>query len=86
MTRPIISEQTDLQVDACGLQCPLPLLKTRQALRHMRPGQMLVVQATDAGSARDIPAYVGQSSHQLVRREQADGCYTFLIRCGEQES
>ena len=86
MTSPTKSENPDLQVDACGLQCPLPLLKTRQALRQMHAGQLLVVTATDEGSARDIPSYVGQSRHQLVRSEQVDGGYRFIIRCGEQES
>lgn len=74
-----------LNVDARGLQCPLPLLKTRQALRQLQPGQLLAVTATDAGSARDIPAYVGQSCHQLVRSSESEKGYQFVIRCGEQE-
>ncbi|AFT71486.1 Protein containing SirA-like domain [Alloalcanivorax dieselolei B5] len=69
-------------LDARGLQCPLPLLKTRQALRHLAPGQMLRVLASDAGSARDIPAYLRQSPHDLVRDGETEGEYEFLIRCG----
>lgn len=77
----------DQHLDARGLNCPLPLLKTRQALRHLVPGQLLAVVASDAGSVRDIPEYVRQSSHELVRqgaREVANGVteYHFLIRCG----
>ncbi len=82
------SADADQHLDARGLNCPLPLLKTRQALRHLAPGQTLEVVASDAGSVRDIPEYIRQSSHQLVRQgaaEVANGIteYHFLIRCGE---
>ncbi|EKF74005.1 hypothetical protein A11A3_10881 [Alcanivorax hongdengensis A-11-3] len=77
-------QPVDLLVDASGLQCPLPLLKTRQALRHLAPGQLLSVTATDEASSRDIPAYLGQSPHQLVRCQHDDDGYTFLIRRGEE--
>ncbi len=70
-------------LDARGLNCPLPLLKTRQALRGLSAGALLEVTATDAGSARDIPEYLRQSSHELVRREQDEREFRFLIRCGE---
>lgn len=79
----------DQHLDARGLNCPLPLLKTRQALRHLAPGQVLEVVATDVGSARDIPHYLGQSPHQLVRRsdgvESGEQEYRFLIRRGAEE-
>ena len=70
-------------LDARGLNCPLPLLKTRQALRTLQAGALLEVTATDAGSARDIPEYLRQSSHELVRREQDEREVRFLIRCGD---
>jgi len=76
--QPLIAQH----LDARGLQCPLPLLKTRQALRGLRPGELLRVLASDAGSARDIPNYLGQSSHELVRRSEEDGVFVFLIRRG----
>ena len=74
----------EFTVDASGLQCPLPLLKTRQALRHMQPGQLLEVIASDPGSAQDIPAYLRQSNHQLVRSEATGHHYRFLICCGTE--
>lgn len=86
MTEHQVSEQTaDLHVDASTLQCPLPLLKTRQALRQLRAGQLLEVIATDTGSANDIPAYLRQSCHALVRMQETNGRYRFVIRCGTQE-
>lgn len=76
----------DQQLDASSLQCPMPLLKTRQALRHLKPGQLLEVLATDAASADDIPAYLRQSCHELVRMGENEGRYAFVIRRGEQEN
>ena len=70
----------DHRLDARGLRCPLPLLRTRQQLRGMQSGQLLLVVATDEGSWRDIPAYLGQSSHELVHSEEGGGEFRFWIR------
>ena len=72
----------DKTLDARSLACPMPLLKTRQALRGMVAGQTLEVIASDPGSWRDIPAYVGQSAHQLVQQQEHSGEYRFLIISG----
>jgi len=77
----------DSTLDATGLQCPMPLLKTKLALRDLSPGQTLEVTATDAGSARDIPRYLEKSPHELVSMSDEGqngtaGVYTFLISCG----
>jgi TusA-related sulfurtransferase len=48
----------------------------------MSPGRELEVIATDAGSARDIPAFLELSSHELVRTSEQGGCFTFVIKCG----
>ena len=79
-----ISVIFDQQLDASELSCPMPLLKTRQALRHMDLGQVLKVTAKDPGSWHDIPAYVGQSCHDMVHCEQLTGSFIFFIRVGEQ--
>lgn len=74
----------DRLLDASGLQCPMPLLKTKLELNAMVPGQELEVIATDAGSARDIPAFLKLSCHELVSSSEADGCYRFVIKCGQR--
>jgi TusA-related sulfurtransferase len=74
----------DKTLDARDLVCPMPLLKTRQALRGLLPGETLLVLATDPGSCRDIPAYLGQSPHQLVQQHEQQGEYQFLIAAGEE--
>lgn len=72
----------DRTLDASGLRCPMPLLKTKLELNSMSPGQELEVIATDAGSARDIPAFLRQSAHELVSSSEQGGCFTFVIKCG----
>lgn len=60
----------------------MPLLKTKLELNSMSPGQELEVIATDAGSARDIPAFLRLSSHELVSSSEQGGSFTFVIKCG----
>lgn len=73
----------DSTLDASGLQCPMPLLKTKLALRDLSPGQVLEVIATDAGSLVDIPRYLEKSPHTLLSQSEADADrYIFLISCG----
>lgn len=79
-----MSDDVDQHLDASGLQCPMPLLKTKLCLNGMTPGQCLRVVATDPGSARDIPAFLSLSAHELEGQETGDGCWVFVIRVGEQ--
>ncbi|QSP93646.1 sulfurtransferase TusA family protein [Marinobacter salinisoli] len=72
----------DRTLDASGLQCPMPLLKTKLELNSMEAGQELEVVATDSGSARDIPAFIKLSRHSLVSTAEAGGEYRFVIKCG----
>ncbi|MBS8238909.1 sulfurtransferase TusA family protein [Marinobacter lipolyticus] len=69
-------------LDASGLRCPMPLLKTKLELNSMAPGDELEVIATDAGSARDIPAFLRLSRHELVSSAETDGRFRFVIKCG----
>ncbi|MDV2079433.1 sulfurtransferase TusA family protein [Marinobacter xestospongiae] len=73
----------DKLLDASGLQCPMPLLKTKLELNAMVAGQQLEVLATDPGSARDIPAYLAMSDHRLISQSETEGRYRFVIECGQ---
>ena len=75
-----MSESVDEFLDATGLQCPMPLLKAKQALNKMSEGQVLHVVSTDAGSWRDFHSYTDQSSHQLLKAEDVDGVYSYWVR------
>ncbi|TVP55561.1 MAG: sulfurtransferase TusA family protein [Halomonadaceae bacterium] len=73
-------------LDASGLTCPMPLLKTKLRLNAMGDGERLEVLATDAGSARDIPAYIRLSRHRLEHQECNGNQFRFVILCGGCES
>lgn len=72
----------DRTLDASGLRCPMPLLKTKLELNSMTAGEELVVVATDTGSLRDIPAWLALSAHTLVSQSESNGEYRFVIKCG----
>ena len=67
------AEQVDVEVDARGMNCPLPILKAKKALSGMQSGQLLRVLATDAGSMRDFQAFARQTGNELVAQLQGDG-------------
>lgn len=69
---------TDL--DARGLNCPLPILRTRKALNGMKSGEVLRVIATDPGSVKDIESFCSQTGNELLPSPEVDGEYVFLIR------
>jgi len=72
----------DLELDASGLNCPLPLLKAKQALNKMQPGQVLKLIATDGGSVRDFKVYTDQSDHQMLESFTDKEPYIYIIRRG----
>lgn len=72
----------DEELDASGLNCPLPLLKAKQALNRMQPGAVLRVLATDAGSIRDFQSYTQQSDHELLEMFTEDEPFTYIIKRG----
>lgn len=75
-----MTDPVAVEVDAIGLDCPMPLLKAKRALNAMRSGERLRIQATDQGSVRDFRVFAEQSGHQLLSSDESDdGIYTYLI-------
>jgi tRNA 2-thiouridine synthesizing protein A len=70
----------DYSLDARGLECPMPLLKAKQALNRLEPGQILSVTATDSGSVRDFRTFTELSGHELLESDEHMGVYRYLIR------
>jgi tRNA 2-thiouridine synthesizing protein A len=68
------------EVDATGLQCPMPLLLAKRALNALPSGQQLRVIATDQGSVRDFRVFAEQSGHSLLVSEERDGRYIHLLQ------
>ncbi len=70
----------DQELDACGLSCPLPILRTRKALQKMAIGEVLHIIATDPGTVIDIQAFSHQNGHELLESREEDGTYYYLLR------
>jgi tRNA 2-thiouridine synthesizing protein A len=72
--------QHDREVDARGLNCPLPILRTKKALNDMGSGQTLRIFATDPASVRDFEAFARQTGNELVGHGEEGGGFWFLLR------
>jgi len=70
----------DQVLDAKGLNCPLPILKAKKALKSVPAGGTLEILSTDAGSVADFAAFCRTTGNELVEQAEQDGIYTFLIR------
>ena len=70
----------DFEVDARGLNCPLPILKAKKALNGMQSGQTVRIVASDAGSVRDFQAFAKQTGNELVEQQSVGDDYIHLMR------
>ena len=70
----------DRELDARGLNCPLPILRTKKSLNDMASGQVLKIIATDPGSVRDFEAFCRQTGNVLVLCHQQGTEYIFMLR------
>jgi len=67
-------------VDAKGLSCPMPIVKTAQAVKAVAPGELIEVLATDPGSTKDFVAWAKTTGNELVEQTVDGGVYRFVIR------
>lgn len=70
----------NLSADLCGLNCPLPILRTKKALAPMQSGELLQITCTDSGTPTDLAAFCKQTGNELVEAWQEDDKFIFLIR------
>ena len=70
----------DKELDARGLSCPLPILKTKKSLNEITSGQVLKVVATDPGSVKDFDAFANQTGHTLLSSTQQDKEFIFYMK------
>ncbi len=68
------------QLDARGLRCPLPILKTKKVLAEMQPGEKLLVFATDPGSIADFSTFASNTGHLLLESGKQGDEYVFLVQ------
>ena len=70
----------DKELDARGLSCPLPILKTRKSLNDLTSGQVLKVVATDPGSVKDMEAFAKQTGNALLSSTEENKTYVFFMK------
>lgn len=70
----------DKDLDARGLNCPLPILRSKKALTDMQPGQTLKIVATDPGAMKDFQAFAKQTGHELIYAAEVEKEFLFLLR------
>lgn len=80
MTNGAAPRVVDAELDACGLDCPMPLLKTKLELNRLPSGAVLKVSATDPGSQRDFRSFARLAGHDLLHEEVEDGTYRYWLR------
>ncbi len=81
-TQRMTQEIKTIKIDACGLQCPGPILKIKQAIDSIREGERIEMMATDAGFARDAQAWCNTTGNILISNSEDKGKYTVVIEKG----
>lgn len=69
-----------MELDARGLNCPLPILRTKKSLGELASGQILKVSSTDPGSVKDMQAFAKQTGNELLSTAENNGEFIFMMR------
>lgn len=79
--------KSDVQLDAKGLACPMPIVKTKKAMNEVNEGQVLEIQATDKGSVADLAAWSKTVGHQYIGSHEENGVfYHYIRKCNSEVS
>jgi tRNA 2-thiouridine synthesizing protein A len=70
----------DKTLDCKGLNCPMPILKTKKALDGMNPGQILEILGTDPATANDLPAFASNTGHENIGTKDDDGFTRYYLK------
>lgn len=70
----------DRELDVRGLNCPLPILRTKKALADMESGQVLHVLATDPGSVKDFAAFAKQTGNELLGHQEDNSVFEYFLK------
>src|SRR5690625_5189050 len=77
--------KTDSVLDAKGLACPMPIVKTKKAMQELLPGQVIEVQATDKGSTADLKAWAKSAGHQYLGTVEENDVLKHYVRRASSE-
>jgi len=69
-------------LDAKGLACPMPIVRTKKAMKEVESGETLEIHATDQGAKSDLTAWAKSSGHELLQHDEEDGVFKFWIQKG----
>ncbi len=72
--------KVDQVLDAKGLSCPLPILKTKKAVEALAKDQVLKVETTDPGSKNDMASWAKRTGNEILKLEEGSGTFTFYIK------
>lgn len=72
--------EANVFLDCKGLNCPMPVVKTKKALDSMESGQVLLVELTDKGAKSDIPAMLRRTGNELLNTDEKENVFFFLIK------
>lgn len=72
----------DKVLDAKGLACPMPIVKTKRAINELEVGQVLEIHTTDKGAKSDFPAWAKSGGHELLKHEEENNVLKFWIKKG----
>lgn len=75
-----MSDAADQVLDCTGMQCPMPVIKTAQAIKTLEPGQVLELLATDPGVEPDMKAWTSRTGNELLKIEKADDVFHVFLR------
>jgi tRNA 2-thiouridine synthesizing protein A len=70
----------DQYLDAKGMSCPMPILKTKKAVDALSKDQILKVESTDAGSKNDMASWAKRTGNEILKTEEGSGTFTFYIK------
>lgn len=72
----------DKVLDAKGLACPMPIVKTKKAIEELHSGEILEVLTTDKGAKNDLTAWAASTGHEMIDFKEQDGIFVFYIKKG----
>lgn len=72
----------DKFLDAKGLACPMPIVKTKKAMNELESGQILEIHATDKGAKNDLSAWAKSGGHELLEHSEENGVFKFYLKKG----
>ncbi|MCM3598106.1 sulfurtransferase TusA family protein [Metabacillus idriensis] len=72
----------DKLLDAKGLACPMPIVKTKKAMDELESGQILEIHATDTGAKNDLSAWAKSGGHELLEHNEENGVFKFYLKKG----